>query len=104
MDPDGVDDDADVEGVVVEDGLGKLNNVVGGLRWLMRSFFSNGNVLMKKLLIDLNVGLSNDLVVGDRWKMTDVKERPLDDPKEGLAELLFCRKASDMSGFVDVVA
>ena len=36
--------------------------------------------------------------------MTDVKERPLDGPKEDLVDLLFCRKTSDMSGFVDVVA
>ena len=59
---------------------------------------------MKKLLVDLHVGLSNDFVVGDRWKMTDVKERPLDGPKEGLVELLFFRKTSDMSSLVDVVA
>ena len=70
----------------------------------MRSLFSNGCVLLKKLLVDLDVGLSNGFVVGDRWKMTDVKERPLDGPKEGLVELLFYRKASDMSSFVDVVA
>ena len=57
-----------------------------------------------EVLIDLHVGLSNDFVVGDRWKMTDVKERPLDVPKKGLVELLFCRKTSDMSGLVDVVA
>ena len=66
--------------------------------------FSKRRVLLKQLLIDLHVGLSNDFVVGDRWKMTDVKERPLDGPKEGLVELLFFRKTSDMSGFVDVVA
>ena len=70
----------------------------------MRSLFSNGRVLLKKLLVDLHVGLSNDFVVGDRWKMTDVKERPLDGPKEGLVELLFFRKTSDMSSLVDVVA
>ena len=70
----------------------------------MRSLFSKGCVLLKKLLVDLHVGLANDFVVGDRWKMTDVKERPLDAPKEGLVELLFCRKTSDMSSFVDVVA
>ena len=70
----------------------------------MRSLFSNGCVLLKKLLVDLNVGLSNDFVVGDRWKMTDVKERPLDGPKEGLVELLLCRQSGDMSCFVDVVA
>ena len=65
VDPDGVDDDVDVEGVVVEDGLGK-----GAAGW----------------------GLSNDLVFGDRWKMADVKKRPLDGPMEGLIEMLFCRK------------
>ena len=70
----------------------------------MRSLFSNGSVPLKKLLIDLNVGLANDFVVGDRWKMTDVKKRPLDGPKEGLVELLFLRKTSNMSGFEDVVA
>ena len=59
---------------------------------------------MKKLLVDLNVGLSNDFVVGDRWKMIDVKERPLDGPKKGLVELLFLRKMGDVSGFVEVVA
>ena len=64
----------------------------------MRSLFSNGCVLAKKLLLDLHVGLSNDFVVGDRWKMTDVKERPLDGPKEGLVEVLF-RKASYMIEF-----
>ena len=81
-----------------------MDNVDGRLRWLMRLLFSNGGVLAKKLLIDLDIGFSNDLVVGDRWKRTDVKERPLDGPKEGLVELLFCRKTGDMSGFVDVVA
>ena len=65
----------------------------------MRSLFSEGCILMKRLLIDLHVGLSNDFVVGDRWKMTDVKERPLDGPEEGLVELLFCKKAGHMSGF-----
>ena len=69
----------------------------------MRSLFSNGRVLLKKLLVDLDVGLSNDFVVGDRWKMIDVKERPLDGPKKGLVELLFLRKTGDMSGLVDVV-
>ena len=69
----------------------------------MRSLFSNGHVLLEKLLVDLNVGLPNDFVVGDRWKMTDVKERPLDGPKKGLVELLFFRKASSMSCLVDVV-
>ena len=59
---------------------------------------------MKKLLIDPHVGLPNDFIVGDRWTQTDVKERPLDGPEECLVELLFCRKASSMSGFVDVVA
>ena len=57
----------------------------------MRSLFSKRCVLTKKLLIDLHVGLSNDFVVGDRWKMTDVKERPLNGPKQSLVELLFCR-------------
>ena len=47
----------------------------------MRSLFSSGRVLLKKLLAGPDVGLSNDFVVGDRWKMTDVKERPLDGPK-----------------------
>ena len=60
--------------------------------------------LLKRLLIDLDVGLSNDLIVGDRWKMTDVKERPLDGPKKGLVELLLLQKTGDMSGLVDVVA
>ena len=60
--------------------------------------------MLKKLLVDLAVGLSNDFVVGDRWKMTDVKERPPDGPKEGLVEFLFFRKTSDMSSLVDVVA
>ena len=78
-----------------------MNNIVGGLRWLIRSLFSNGQVLLKKFLIDLNVGLPNDFIVGDRWKMTDVKERPLDGPKKGLVELLFLRKTSDMSCLVD---
>ena len=54
-----------------------MDNVVDRLRWLVRSLFSDGCVLTKKLLIDLNNGLSNDLVVGDRWKMTDVNEQPL---------------------------
>ena len=54
--------------------------------------------------MDLHVGLSNDFVVGDRWKMTDVKKRPLDGPKEGQVELLFFRKTSDMSSLVHVVA
>ena len=81
-----------------------MNNVVGRLKWLMRSLFLDGCALAKKLLIDLHVGLSNDFAVGDRWKMTDVKGRPLDCPEEGLVELLFCRKTSDMSSFVDVVA
>ena len=53
----------------------------------MGSLFSKGCVLLKKLLVDLHAGLSNDFRVGDRWKMTDVKERPLDGPKEGLVEL-----------------
>ena len=44
----------------------------------MRSMFLSGGVLAKKLLIDLHVGLPDDFIVGDRWKMTDVKERPLD--------------------------
>ena len=70
----------------------------------MRPSFSERCVLLKQLLVDLHVGLANDLVVGDRWKMTDVKERPLDGPKEGLVELLFGRKTSDMLSFVDVVA
>ena len=70
----------------------------------MRSLFSKRCVLSKQLLIDLHVGLSNDFVVGDRWKMTDVKERPLDGPKEGLVELLLFRQSGDMSCFVDVVA
>ena len=70
----------------------------------MRSLFSNRCALLKKLLVDLHVGLSNDFLVGDRWKMTDVKERPLDGPKEGLVELLFCRKTCDMPCLVDVVA
>ena len=52
----------------------------------MGSLFSNGCVLLKKLLVDLHIGLSNDCVVGDRWKMTDVRERPLDGQKEGLVE------------------
>ena len=76
----------------------------GGQRWFMRSLFSNGRVLLKKLLVDLHIGLSNDFVLGDRWKMIDVKERPLDGPKEGLVELLFCRKMCDMPCLVDVVA
>ena len=62
----------------------------------MRSLFSNGCVLLEKLLVDLHVGLSNDFVVGDRWKMTDVKERPLDGPKESLVELLFCREEGEL--------
>ena len=70
----------------------------------MRSLFSKGRVLLEQLLVDLYVGLSNNFVVGDRWKMADVKERPLDGPKVGLVELLFFRKTSDMPGFVDVVA
>ena len=70
----------------------------------MRSLFLKRCALLKKLLVDLHVGLSNDFVVGDRWKMTDVKKRPLDGPKEGLVELLFFRKTSDMSSFVDAVA
>ena len=77
-----------------------MNNVIGRLRGLMRSLFSNGSVPLKKLLIDLNAGPSNDFVVGDRWKMTDVKKRP----KEGLVELLFLRKTSNVSGFEDVGA
>ena len=70
----------------------------------MRSLFSNGSVLATKLLMDLHIGLHNDFDVGDRWKRTDVKERPLDGPEEVLVEFLFCKKASNMSGFVDVVA
>ena len=70
----------------------------------MRSLFSNRCVLLKELLVDLDVRLSNDFVVGDRWEMTDIKERPLDGPKKGLVELLFLRKTGDMSGLVDVVA
>ena len=81
-----------------------MQNIVSGLWWLMGSLFSNGRVLLKKLLVDLDVGLSNDFVVGDRWEMIDVKERPLDGPKKGLVELLFLRKTSDMSCLVDVVA
>ena len=65
----------------------------------MRSLFSNGSVLAK-LLIGLNTGSPNDLVVGDQCKMIDVKERPLDGPEDGLVEVLFCRKSSAMSGFV----
>ena len=59
--------------------------------------FSKRCVFLKQLLVDLHVGLTNDFIVGDRWKMTDVKERPLDGPKEGLVELLLFRKTSDMS-------
>ena len=59
---------------------------------------------MKKLLVHLHVGLANDFVVSDRWKMIDVKERQLDGPKEGLVELLFFRKMSDMSSLADAVA
>ena len=33
----------------------------------MRSLFSKRGVVLKKLLVDLHVGLANDLVVGDRW-------------------------------------
>ena len=63
----------------------------------MRSLFSKRRVFLKQLLVDLHVGLSNDFVVGDQWKMIDVKERPLDGPKEDLVELLFFRKTSDMA-------
>ena len=36
--------------------------------------------------------------------MTDVKEQPLDGPKKDVVDLWFCRKAGDVSGFVDAVA
>ena len=39
-----------------------MDNVVGRLRWLMRSFFSDGCVLAKMLLIHLHIALSNDLL------------------------------------------